>query len=95
MWSTTAPPCEKPARKIREASIPLAFCVSISSMIQLADSSNCSRLIARAGLMANMSYQLGISYPPLMVTARLGAWGKTKRVLNRVSCRASATGRKS
>jgi len=28
--------------------------------------------------MANMSYQLGISYPPLMVTARVGAWGRTE-----------------
>jgi hypothetical protein len=51
----------KPARKIREASIPLARSFSINSMMRSADSSSCSRSIDRAGLMAFMSYQLGIA----------------------------------
>ena len=38
----------------------------------------------RAGLKARMSYRkLGMTQPPLTVTAWLGAWGGLKRVLGR------------
>ncbi|MCY1180682.1 hypothetical protein D9M73_211430 [compost metagenome] len=64
-------------------------------MTRSADSSSCASLIARSGRMARMSYHDGMAQPPLMVTARVGAWGSTKRVVPSTSCRSSATGRKS
>jgi len=48
-------------QEIREASIPLLFCSLIKSVTILADSFSSSRLMDRAGLIALMSYQLGIS----------------------------------
>ena len=80
---------------IRSAAMPLARCSSMRAMTWSAEAFNWSSSMARAGLKARMSYQLGMTQPPLTVTAWLGAWGRMKRVLGRTTCRASATGLKS
>ena len=60
-------------------------------------------LLPWAGLALLLAYQCnlrlllaaGLLCVGGFIAARVGAWGKTNRVLSKVSCRASATGRKS
>ena len=80
---------------MRAGSMPPSRCASIRPITVWAEASIWSLSMARAGLMARMSYQLGMDQPPLMVTGRVGAWGSTKRVLGSCCCSILATGSKS
>ena len=54
---------------------PGALFIDERAMTWSAEAFNWSSSMARAGLKARMSYQLGMTQPPLTVTAWLGAWG--------------------
>src|SRR5699024_2252214 len=76
--------------------MPESRCGSIKLISCWVEVSSCSLLMARLpGLMDKISYQLGITMPPLIVTAWLGACGKIKRVLGSCGCSMRATGSKS
>ncbi|EXI76061.1 MAG: hypothetical protein AW07_00575 [Candidatus Accumulibacter sp. SK-11] len=74
------PPWEKPASTIRPSGMPREFSRASRASICRADSRTCSpssRPGAKSG--ETMSYQARITKPPLIVTGRMGACGKTKR----------------
>src|SRR6266481_3530112 len=79
VYRDTAPPCEKPARTIRSAGMPRSPSRAINRRI--CASASRKPVTSSAALRSNplMSYQARIDIPPLMVTGRTGALGKTKR----------------
>src|ERR1700722_8197050 len=79
VYSDTAPPCEKTARTIRFIGMPRSPSRAISCRICTSVSRKPAR--SSAALRSNplRSYQARMGMPPLMVTGRTGALGKTKR----------------
>ena len=78
--SAIAAPCEKPASTIRSAGIPRSFSRCSSASTSFAErrmSASLSRSELRSSV--RMSYQAGITQPPLIVTGCEGACGNTKR----------------
>src|SRR5881397_1664612 len=88
VWSAIAPPWEKPATTIRAAENPRAFSPAISASIRACD----ARIPAASSLPSpTTSYQARITYPRLIVTGRIGAWGKTNRRASVSGSSSSAT----
>src|SRR6202790_638804 len=79
VYSDTAPPCEKPARTMRFAAMPRLPSLAISCRICTSVSRKPARSSAALRSSPLRSYQARMGMPPLMVTGRTGALGKTKR----------------
>src|SRR6266404_8441513 len=91
VYRDTAPPCEKPARTMRFVGIPRSPSRAISRRICASVSRKPVR--SSVALRSNplMSYQARMDMPPLRVTGRTGAWGKTKRHARSPRCTISGT----
>src|SRR5256884_1133810 len=88
VWSAIAPPWEKPASRTRAAGNPRAFSRAISASTRACD----ARIPAASSLPSpTTSYQARITYPRLIVTGRIGAWGKTNRRASVSGSSSSAT----
>src|SRR2546426_7022924 len=88
VWSAIAPPWEKPASTIRAAEKPRALSRAISASIRASD----ARIPAASSPPSpTTSYQARITYPRLIVTGRIGAWGKTNRTASVSGSSSSAT----
>src|SRR5690606_29168880 len=75
----TAPPWEKPANTSREAGTPRSPSRAIRASTWAMDSRTPASSARFSMLRSRMSYQARMGTPPLMVTGRTGACGKTKR----------------
>src|SRR5690554_156125 len=66
---------------IRRLSIPWPICSRTSAWMRSAEALSWGSSTRRPRFISRMSYQAGITMPPLMVTGSRGAWGRMKRTL--------------
>src|SRR5712692_2648507 len=86
-----APPCEKPASTIEAAGTPRAFSRSINASIAFWEARTPPASSRRRPPSSRMSYQARITWPPLIVTGRIGACGNTNRTPGRAGKWSSGT----
>ena len=78
--NTIAQPCENPASTILSALTPRSTSRWMSAAMASAERWMPASSSCRCVSVPSMSYQAGMTYPPLMVTGIRGALGKTKRI---------------